>query len=258
MTPSRLRSWMQKYGNVGVLMVAGYFGLLYLWRERLRVTLIGLTLMGLGFSLLIAQKSHRRVVATPLVITPVAPAPAAKGDEVDWSKDRLEDTKEIRDGRDLWRVEIWWPKGGLEVGVYAKFYKNGQLVRKVSAHELRGDGLLFGEAEFKSRYSIIVLLAEPGLGHMSSATLFSIRQGKLIQMVTVNGEMGGPIFRNYDNAGLPEWVFDDFYWYEHREAGPKSYLVFKEQKDGTLKLWKHLPNPKRLHLPDKLGRGLEN
>lgn len=255
MTPTRLRSWMQKYGNIGVLMVAGYFGLRYLWQERVRLALASLCLLCLTFALVQTRRSRHRAIVTPpmVVAAPIPPEEEAR----DYTKDHIESTEEIQDGNDLWRVEIWWPKRGLEVGEFARFYKNGTLIRTVNAHELDGDGLQFGKAGFKTRYPLIVLAALPGMGHVRDSALFAIRNGVLVKMMQIDGMHAGPVFRDYDGDGRPEWVFDDYNWYRYREEGPMKYLVYKEQKDGTLKLWKRLPNRKRLRLPDRLGRGLE-
>lgn len=246
---------MQKYGNFGVLMVAAYLGLRYLWRERVRVALIGLALSGACFGFLMTHRS-RRVVATPLASVSV-PKPLAS-DSLDLPEDKLEDAKEMRDGRDIWRVEIWRPREIDDLYRYVKFYKNGRLVQKIQGEEQLGSPFLrFGEADFKTRSPLIILEAVPPCDHPDQTTLFTIRQGKLIRMAEVGGMNGGPVFRDYDGDGRPEWVFDDYYYHVYPEGDPKRLLVYKERKDGTLKLWKSLPNRKRLRLPDRLGRGLE-
>jgi hypothetical protein len=66
----------------------------------------------------------------------------------------------------------------------------------------------------------------------------------------VGGENGGPYFRDYDGDGQPEWVFDNFDWYEHNIEGPTGFQVYKQVPSGKLRIWKHLPNPKRRHLKD--------
>lgn len=75
-------------------------------------------------------------------------------------------------------------------------------------------------------------------------------------MAELDAQNGGTIFRDYDGDGRPEWVFDDYNWATYREDGPESFLIYTERKDGTLKLWKRLPNKKRLPLQDRLNRGL--
>ena len=163
-------------------------------------------------------------------------------------------TLRAQEGRDIWRIEIWWPVKGLEVGEYAKFYKNGRLVYTLHAHTINADGFEFGKAAFKTRYPLLVLQGLPAAGHLRNTILYTIRRGRLIEMGEINGQNHGPVFRDYDGDNRPEWVFDDYNWYVYYEKGPKFLLVYKELKNGKLKLWKTLPNPKRRELPERLGR----
>lgn len=166
------------------------------------------------------------------------------------------DSRTYRAGSDVWRVEIWSPqhkKDDLMVEEYVKFFKNDRLMRSAKAEELHGISLEFGKATFAYRFPMIVIRAEPAMGHPGPVNLFSIQNGKLVTMGRVDGEAGGPIFRDYDGDGKKEWVFDDYNWYVYYGKHPKHFVVYKEQADGTLKQWKRLPNKKRQRLPPNLG-----
>jgi len=166
------------------------------------------------------------------------------------------DSRTYRVGSDVWRVEIWAPqhkKEDLLVEQYARFFKNDRLVRKAGAAEFKGISLEFGKANFATRYPLIVIRAEPAMGHPGPVSLLSIRNGQVVRIGEIDGEAGGPIFRDYDGDGRKEWVFDDYNWYVYYGAHPKHYIAYKEQRDGTLKRWKRLPNKERRRLPANLG-----
>ena len=76
---------------------------------------------------------------------------------------------------------------------------------------------------------------------------------RIVEIGSVGGEAGGPILRDLDGDGKPEWIFDDYDWYTYYGTHPKHFLVYKEASDGTLKIWKRLPNKKRQRLPSALG-----
>lgn len=248
---SRLRSWIHKYGNLGVFMVACYLDLYHLWTARRRIVVVSLAGVGLSIFLFFPHETQHLVPAPSphAALSPVSlPGSPSKVQEPA-AKDELQRTRIVHAGHDLWRLEIWWPHQGVDIGEYIKFFRNGHLVRKIYARDIGGVGLGFGEAKFKTRFPMIVLQTEPECGHPGPTCLYTIRQGRLIQMGQVGGEYGGPIFRDYDGDGRPEWVFDDYNWYNYYDKGPKYFLVYKEWKNGTLHLWKRLPNVHRRPLP---------
>ena len=64
MNITRMRQWVKKYGDCGVVMAAVCFGLLYLWTRRRRVLPALLLLTGLGL-VLVRSQTHSGVPAAP-------------------------------------------------------------------------------------------------------------------------------------------------------------------------------------------------
>lgn len=258
MKPERLRMWMQKYGNWGVLLVGCYFGLHHLWTQRRPTLAAALLIAGLGVGWLSVQS---KTPANPVfssapsfsVKTIQRPSPSTRKPRV--SRIEMASAVQVQEGSDTWRVEIWEPAEYGESCAYVKFFRNNHLIRQKSASAFGGVGLELGKAQFPTRFPIIVLQAEPLAGHPGPVTIYTIRYGKLLQMGHIGGENGGPIFHDYDRDGKAEWVFDDYNWYDYYMQGPKRYLVYKEGKDGKLRLWKRLPNIHRHRLPGRLGLG---
>ena len=71
MTPTRLRAWMRKYGNWGVLMVAAWFGLRWLRTRRLPSALAVSVILALSLFLYGAAFHFRKPAAVP--VRPAAP-----------------------------------------------------------------------------------------------------------------------------------------------------------------------------------------
>lgn len=172
----------------------------------------------------------------------------------------LKGAQQVKTEGAVWRVEIWqsrlnMPNGDTELwgGDYVKFLRNGHVVLTQTASDLGGASLEFGKAEFMSPFPLIILRSEPECGNPGPAHLYGIRRGKLMHVVEVDGECGGPILHDYDGDGRLEWVFDDYNWYRYYGKEPKYLLVYKMASDGKLRLWKRLPNRQRRHLPFRLG-----
>lgn len=192
----------------------------------------------------------------PLNLILVTLAPGISQTKAQVDEEHKVDSRTYRAGSDVWRAEIWEPqhkKDDIPVEQNVKFFKNDHLIRRATAAELKGTSLEFGKAKFPTQFPLIVIRAEPAMGHPGPVNLFSLRNGKLVAMGRVDGEAGGPIFRDYDGDGKREWVFDDYNWYVYYGKHPKYYVVYKEQADGTLKRWKRLPNRERRRLPANLG-----
>jgi hypothetical protein len=165
-------------------------------------------------------------------------------------------SRTLRAGADRCRFDIRQPRHEKdEIGVEESisFFKNDKMIRTAKASEFGGTSLEFGKPTFATRFPLLIIRAEPAAGHPGPVSLLSIRDGRLVQIGKIGGEAGGPIFRDYDGDGKSEWVFDDYSWYTYYGARPKHYVVYKEQQDGTLKLWKSLPNKTRRRLPANLG-----
>ena len=206
---------------------------------------------------LIAPRHRPQAVPAPLpppivTVAPAQPDKAPSEPEKPPVKYTLGKTLRLRVGQDAWRIDSWLPDRYIEADDYVKFYRNHHLVLTVHAGDMHGMGLAFGKASLPSRFPIFMLESHAGCGHGCATRLYTIRRGRLIQMVEMWGENGGPIFRDYDGDGKQEWVFDDDNWYDYHDAGPEHFLVYKEQHHGRLKLWKRLPNPHHQRLPNNL------
>lgn len=257
--PLQLRFWGLQYDTDSFLRSNSDSGRR---KERLfRYAACAASLCFLGLSGALLQQHFRDVRLSSTSRSPeFSVAPAAfvepqkpKGEIV---AEHKVDSRVLRAGQDVWRVEIWSPsheKDDILAEEYVKIFKNEQLVRKYRAEELSGVTLEFGKAAFTPRFPLLILRGEPAAGHPGPINLFSIREGKLVAMGKVEGEAGGPIFRDYDGDGKKEWVFDDYNWYVYYGARPRYFVVYKEQSDGTLKKWKKLPNKDRRRLPGNLG-----
>src|SRR6266567_1941942 len=79
MNPSRLRSWIRKYGAAGVLLVGCYLGLHYLWTKRHLATLAVSLAVSLGLGLLIFRPApvRRPAPPVPIVVCRLAPVIAS-------------------------------------------------------------------------------------------------------------------------------------------------------------------------------------
>ena len=186
-----------------------------------------------------------------LAITPALPVAALKEKPLPANEERHEIRAE-REGRNLWRLEIWGPKRENVSDYYLKFYRNRHLIETVSAADMGGHTLEFGKIRFATDFPVIAVLGG-GLCSPDVTTRFYIlQQGRVVLMAAVGAYAGGPIFRDYDGDGKPEWVFDDYTYSKYRDDGPKYLLVYKQLSSGELKLWKTLPNKRRRHLPSLL------
>jgi hypothetical protein len=256
MKPEPLCSRIRQ-NNAGVRKVFSYFRLSFHWKQRRPILLASLMIFGFG-SLL----SHRKnsAVSTSIRLTAAALVQYSRrspcGPKGPMSQDTLENSLAVQAGHHRWRLEIRQPrhaKEEIDVEESLRVFKNDRLVRTIPAMKLGGVSLEFGKPAFKTHFPLIVIRAEPAAGHPGPITLFSIRKGELVAIGRIGGEAGGPLFRDYEGDGKKEWVFDDYDWYVYRGAHPKFLLVYKEANDGTLKMWKRLPNKKRRRLPNNLG-----
>ena len=73
MKPAQLRKWIRQYGNFGVLMVAGYMGLHFLWTKR-RLPVIMLLFVVVGNQLIWSRPKPRCLSIPPppdaLILSP--------------------------------------------------------------------------------------------------------------------------------------------------------------------------------------------
>lgn len=86
-----------------------------------------------------------------------------------------------------------------------------------------------------------------GMGHGETTTFYlMLANGKIKRIHEEGIENNGPIFRDFDGDGKLEWVFDDYSHYTYYGDDPKWLLVYKPGKSGKLKLWKKIPNKRRI------------
>jgi hypothetical protein len=248
-------------------MVAAYLGLRALWNHRRRIVIGGLLVVGFvgfgGFWLRVhAKPSHKRISPPRSAsrLAPLSPSTTTSARKI-LVPERLVDSLAIRAEGDRWRLEIWRPRHHEdETGFvldsaeeFVKFFRNDRLLRTSTAGEIGpGYSLEFGRPSFATRFPLIAIRVEPECGNPCAIDLFSIRHGRIIEIGSVGGEAGGPIFRDLDGDGKPEWILDDYDHYAFT-GKPTHFLVYKEASDGTLTLWKRLPNKKRQRLPAALG-----
>jgi hypothetical protein len=246
---------MDKYGNLGVVMVATYLAVRYVTKSR-----IGLVLLVAAVS--VAAYRHRRPspgaeggsvrarpVATSLAETQPATAPGQPAAPIE----RDPDQASFSVGRDQWRFVVNRVSNSEAFEADLRIYKNGGMVCRLRAEQLDGEGLAVKRVSFPTRYPVMAVLAYPDAGHPTATHFYTTRAGRLVHMGEVGAENGGPVFHDYDGDGRPEWVFDDYDWCEYYTRGPAFYLVYKETREGKLHLWRRLPNLKRRHLPDRIG-----
>lgn len=129
---------------------------------------------------------------------------------------------------------------------YAFVLKNGKRILKRDAYGGRACVL---RCWFPTPWPVIAVGWSAGAGHGQGIEFYALQNGELRLLVSVSGECGGPIFRDFDGDGVMEWVFDDFEWYAHFDDPPMHFLVYRLNESGTLDLWRTYPNPDREILP---------
>ncbi|MCW3055968.1 MAG: hypothetical protein JWN14_5138, partial [Chthonomonadales bacterium] len=229
MTPQRIRAFMKRYGNSGVLMVAVYLAARSLWRHR-KLGIVGFCLVipllvsGLRFS--IRRSAQQK---TP-------PHRLAQAD-----RDRSattaagKDTSELRSaqtlliGHDTWTFEARMPSTDT-IWELLRCFRNGQLVQTIDSHDMgKNDCGQYFEVRlmhFPTRFPIIAVRVQSGAGHGQVTRYYAVRHGQMFNMGEIEAECGGPVFRDLDGDGKPEWVFDDFDPRYGRDR-PDYYKVYK-------------------------------
>ena len=216
---------------------------------------VPVSLLALYLGVWLMAPHHKTTAAPPAIAA--APAAPAKLPQVKpkSDKEQLSDTRIIHEGQNIWRMEIWGPKKENESDYYLEFYRNSQLVKTVRADDMSGHQLDFAAIRFKTSGPLIAVEASGLCCPRPQKWLYTFQQGRIVQMLAIGTDYGGPIFRGKNGAEASEWVFDDFKLYEAEDAGPKHFLIYKQAKNGELKLWKQTPNVRHRRLPYNLGDG---
>jgi len=246
-----MRAFMKRYGNGGVLMVAAYLAARSLWIHR-KFGIVGCCLVfpllcGLRLSM---QRSTQRKTQ------PLRLAQAAHGRSATNAADN--DTSELRSsqtiliGHDKWTFETRMPSTDT-IWELLRCFRNGQLVQTIHSQDMGKDdcGQHFQVRlmHFPTRFPVVGVRVQSGAGHGQVTRYYAVRQRQMFNMGEIEGECGGPVFRDLDGDGKPEWIFDDFdprYGRDH----PDYYEVYKEAADGKLVYWKYLPYDRPHPLPD--------
>ena len=98
MKPALLRKWIRKYGNLGVLMAAGYLGLHFLWTKRRLHVIMLLFAISIG-SLILWPHPHPVSLSVRIETLPAAipPAPVAPKPAPEWQPRSLQAREKLEE-----------------------------------------------------------------------------------------------------------------------------------------------------------------
>lgn len=130
-------------------------------------------------------------------------------------------------------------------GLHVEIRRNGVIKLKLNNYDLAGDLIQGARAWYPVGYPIFVVSGHSGCSHGEETRFYAVKAGELHEMFRMYGEGGGPIFRDLDGDGKHEWIFDNLV---HLMIDPPAFHVYR-QVGHKVKLWKKLPNPKRINLP---------
>jgi hypothetical protein len=161
-------------------------------------------------------------------------------------------TLHFREGRNRWVVRY---ENGSDYE-RVRFFCNRRLVRTVNRLFQSAFGTFTKKttAALKFRFPI-VFVAQGGFSAVGTwRRYYCLRHGKVKLMLEMGEWNGGPIFRDYDGDGKPEWVIDDYDFNGSQNDWGDHLYLYKLQPNYTLRLWKTVPNRSRRHLTDPSGR----
>lgn len=149
-------------------------------------------------------------------------------------------------GRDRWAIGVSDDRGN--DNRYAFITKDGKTVLERSAEKMQGSEMKAARAWCSAPWPIFVVSCHTGGSHGQTTEYYAVRGGRADLVLSIYGEVGGPIFRDFDGDGVLEWVFSAAYDnYLHLES--QNFLVYRLGASRTYELWKTLPNPKHETLP---------
>jgi len=152
-----------------------------------------------------------------------------------------------RIGVDDWTITVVGNRQD-DNGIDFVFTRNGEHVMTFLATDLGTPYAVATRCWYPTPWPVFVVSAHSQAGHGLTTHFYAARNGVLEKILELEGEKGGPVFRDLDEDGTMEWLFDDFEWYRD-DMGPNNYLVYRVNERGTLDLWKTLPNPRHKTLP---------
>jgi hypothetical protein len=160
-------------------------------------------------------------------------------------------TQTVQVGKNVWEIERW--KNPEENNEYLKLFCNYLLSLQLPSSDLSGALIAAKPLPCPAPFPVFAVRAHTEHGAGQVTRFYRVQGNRLHIMGEVEGECGGPLFRDYDKDGQPEWVFDDYDYYQYYDDGPAHLRVFKLSRAGRLNLWKTLPHPTRKLLPDRVG-----
>jgi len=129
-------------------------------------------------------------------------------------------------------------------------FKNG---KRITSWNGGGDyDSVFLDWPFGSK--LLAMSQHSGAGHGMDTIFYVCRRGVLKRLsLGIDGEPGGPVYRDLDRDGRPEMIFDNWDHYKAMDGpSPTALEVYKVASDLTISHWKTLPNPKHKRLPNRL------
>jgi hypothetical protein len=108
---------------------------------------------------------------------------------------------------------------------------------------------------FPTNFPVFAVRAHTGCSHGQWTRFYAVRGNRLSLMGEIESEVGGPVFRDLDGDGRPEWIFDDYCFFDW-ELKPRVFPVYRVA-NRRLVLAGSLPNPSRKELPRLHLRGEE-
>lgn len=113
-----------------------------------------------------------------------------------------------------------------------------------------------GGGDYQARFldwpypgKLLAVSEHSGAGHYMMTTMYLCHKGRLIDLGwLIDGESGGPVFRDLDGDGRKEILLDNWSHYDGRKV--TAWEVLKVEPGAKIVSWKTLPKTQKL--PRKL------
>jgi hypothetical protein len=148
-----------------------------------------------------------------------------------------------------WEARIFFVPKSNKQPFELELWRNGKL------YDSFGDATLWGTRFLKWPFGgrLLAVSSHTGCGHGMGTSFYTLRHGVLKDTsLDLDGELGGPMFKDLNHDGRPEMIFDNYDYYRSNDDRPTAFKVYKVLKNGKIKFWKTMPNPKRLHVRRQL------